>query len=153
MSAELTPETLSALSDDDLGLLAAPLVDPGPWKHRWEYGNVVRDTDGVGTGTLYFCKKCEQEITVRSGKSFGERIADLTCTVPPRIDVTDWEVAMALFRATDGAERQLYKLYQRWDVRNVGSQKVITFANWLCQIAQPRHYIVAAILVAESEGE
>ncbi len=95
MSNNWTAETLLALSDDELGKVAAEALVPKPWRHGW----------------------------------------------------LDLETAMELFRKSHecfGHLREIYFIVCQEAVNRP------TFPWWILYHAQPRHYLIAAILAAQA---
>ncbi len=128
-------ETLLALGDE-LGLEAAKVLVPEPWKHK------RRDEEGI---KFCFCKKCGRDM-VRMQE------VDLSCPVPDRIDTTDWNVAMKLrdkiikSKGYWGFMDPFLEVEEAFD-KSRGAIKEDT-VGLLDGYSHPRHYIIAAMLAA-----
>lgn len=138
MSTERTAQDWLAIPEQDLPTELAKAVTPGPWKHkRGERGK---------------CLKCGRHVsTVAVYEPVG-------CNVPDRIKI-DWNTAKywqlkcnkAIF-----ADRLLdiYRETCTADSIDTGGFYVIyKYTTWLRELAQPKHYLIAAAMAAERKEE
>lgn len=132
-----TAVELTTLSDEELGRVAAEVLVPKPWKH-----NVP--------SMCLSCEKCGERLAKPGRHGFMWREKDEgPCTIPDPIDVTDWNVAMewrdkAL--ASDRTEDECYKFIGAMEAIWKSGEMELCYDQWLLWEAQPRHYLIAAIL-------
>ncbi len=127
-------ETLLSLTVDELNLKVAKRFVPKPWKHAW-FGS----TNGA------ICRKCYD---FRNHETTPKH-----CTVPDRINTTDWNVAMKLRDvAIQEYGRDIYLNIIRLVVAGDKKQTSSMFAGIVAH-AQPRHYTIAAMLAAGKEKQ
>ncbi len=119
------------LAERELGLEAAKVLVPGPWKHKWN-----------GSGAI--CCDC---LNCGVPQRSGTRKED--CPVPDRIDVKDWNVVMEWGdKIFNGEHDEILAMVKEaetgskeWDIADV--------LRWWLRFAQPRHYIVVACMAKE----
>lgn len=121
-----TAKSLLALPEEELIRIASEKFVEKPWEHTPQY----------------ICRKC--------GKHTSEtRNPTTSCPVPGPIKL-DWNTAMELYRKIGP---QLVDIYLRriWEVliEIPDDGHYITYEMWKDEDAQPRHYIIAAILAQE----
>ena len=88
-----------------------------------------------------------EERTVKDWLALGDELGSELQKVLPDLQKIDWNTAMKWARKTDGAGRELYRMYQRYVICLSGSSNEITFAEWLLGIADPRKLLIAAATV------
>ena len=112
---------------DELGLELAEILTPGPSEHHWGDGGR--------------CFKCHINNI--------NRLADEPCPVPAPITI-DWNTAMEWFRKTDGAQDCIWEIFQIFREPTIKSDgPLLLFGDWLTDLAQPKHYLIAAAMAVE----
>ena len=145
----LTAADYLTLPEDEQALAISRALTLKSWKH-----DIVEDLRVKGGMYGLLCVKCDGnvgKVTSEHQKGVPGRTiykGETDCPVPNAIDIKDLNVAMEWFRKTDGAEKELYHIWQRYDICLVGSRSTTTFAQWLLNTAQPKHYMIAAALAA-----
>ncbi len=141
-------KNLLLLSEDELIRLVSELFVPKPWKHNWSNPHVQSDSK---------CIKCNEEHFYFCQEAGQTRITETSCTIPDPIDVTDWNVAMEWRDkiVTQGTEFQVQYGRAMMNIYFIEIREKGGWENnigWQITRAQPRHYIIAAILaVGDSE--
>lgn len=129
-----TAETLLALSEEDL-IAEASKMQPKPWKHE-EKPSAYPNRE---------CVKCGKTATYHVN---CEPYDKSDCTVPDPIKLDgntamEWRDKMP----SDNLWEFITTLEKLWMVENVQ----IAFEDWALYFAQPRHYLIAAILAQEKK--
>lgn len=127
-----TAEKLLALPEDKLIRVASEKYVPKPWKH---------DVEEIRRGSipkpLKKCRKCGQCYPIRHS----------SCTVPDCIKI-DWNTAMEYARQQESI---VFEYRMEWVYYALEGERA-TFSYWYKHKAQPRHYIIAAILAQENKA-
>lgn len=118
------------LAERELGLEAAKVLVPGPWKHKWN-----------GSGAI--CCDC-----LNCGVMQRSRTRKEDCPVPDPIDVNDWNVAKYWQGkiTKDAFDSAIWEVYRAsgWGSDNEGYY-------WMVNYAQPSDYLRAACMAQENK--
>ncbi len=133
----MTPEQWLQLTDDKLALELVRVLTPGPWKHDAEI-------DRYGFGD---CRKCSDRL--------GQKRSPEHCPVPDPITI-DWNTAMEWRDKVQDGYLQL-AMIEVWNCtqepKRVAGKCEDGLVRWLTNLTQPKHYLIAAALVAERNEE
>ena len=130
-----------------LGLRAAKLFTPKPWKHL----NLRKPADERGFYN-YDCPKCGNDL--RGFKNWGK---DDPCEFPDPIEI-NWDNAMRLYRSLKRMNCKEYiaavgPVYQRagWTLFGDDIHQVAVLKEWLLEEGKEADYILAACQAKEKE--
>lgn len=131
------------------------LFMPPPWKHELDIPN--------GDYNKITCKKCSQKLILDDKDIYTIRIPRIyttdisNCPIPDRIHL-DWNlVKEMLSKLTIEQKVECNKIIQgifqetetRTAMKILAPEKKVEFDWWLLFLAQPHHYILAAIIAKE----
>jgi len=132
-------------------LEAAKVLREGPWRHAWEnvekhvfVDDLNASSTACGTRALHYrCRKCQQHVE-------NTDYADLC--VPDPIPL-DWDYAMKAFQTITPPIRRITAASKMREAM-VNYHPIGTSTSRACAffaVAQPHHYIIAAITAKEGE--